>query len=882
MSTYKLLSLKDVSQTQVASSSATIYSTLAVNSIVGTKLDISAAASTYETLSDASNKVYTSAISASQENQLSLSTGLYFGGIITKVDSTHFSISATRGWVIDSVQNGEKPIYAEVNFPSTSSITDTYVSAIGTTYILLTSANTVLQQNSYPTPDQRRNNIFLGWTVHSVPNIIASVVNSPDIMINEMSQTRDMFTAIRYVNQGIYPYANDTNMFINVNTGSLYGLGINWQNNKYSPSKLVYAGATLAQFQYRLQNDTAYSNVSAIDPTNYDVGGVLTAVPGLANTSTNQRIYFAPSGQIRIQPGQQTYSSLANAIAGAINENFVTAPTIATNLQLIGVLSVRKGATNLSSSTDAKFIPVSKFGELTGATGGVATTTLQQAYDNSTLPQITIVSASPFQLKGYDNQSTVLSILNSAGTPVSNLNADGSLNASGGSFTSEISATSIKMSSSLGFTSAVGSYAVIFVNTVSGNDNLGLILNGGGASGDATRNAYISIRGNQKATVGGSVLIAAGIGTEGAVVINTNNTERFRVTSAGVFTLNGNTSITGTLSASSTITGSTLIGNNLTASTLVYSNASKNIVSLANADGFLKNTSGVLSYDSTVLVTSAGDVKYLSLTSGGTVSSNVNVIGNISASGTIYGYTLSSPGDSFTLSNSAGPVLVVASSSVIRPNANGVVDLGTASYYFNNLYANSIKTNGIVLNGTLSASSTITCSTLIGNNLTASTFIYSNASKNIVSLANATGQLTNNGSGTFSYVATLPLTGGTLTGTIIAPQYGQTVQSSALTSGAISFALGSGASCYLTTALTSSANITVSAPAVGSTSYIGFIQGASAQIVTLLMSGVTFKQTGTTTSTSNSLVVANISTVNASYKLTLYWPTATLCYVTVQ
>jgi hypothetical protein len=114
------------------------------------------------------------------------------------------------------------------------------------------------------------------------------------------------------------------------------------------------------------------------------VGGTITAIGGSNNQATNMRVYLFPSGNVRIAYGQTVYSTLTAAEAGIATESFVINPQVTGNGTLIGVLSVTKGCTDLSNTSTANFSPVSKFGEaLAGATGGASTTTLQQAYDNS-------------------------------------------------------------------------------------------------------------------------------------------------------------------------------------------------------------------------------------------------------------------------------------------------------------------------------------------------------------------------------------------------------------------------------------------------------------------------------------------------------------------
>jgi hypothetical protein len=84
---------------------------------------------------------------------------------------------------------------------------------------------------------------------------------------------------------------------------------------------------------------------------------------------------------------------LAAAIESSQSEAFTTFSNFRDNAILIGILSVNKNATNLSDITQARFLLMSKFGETVGAAGGISTTNLQQAYNNSATPEIVTNSA---------------------------------------------------------------------------------------------------------------------------------------------------------------------------------------------------------------------------------------------------------------------------------------------------------------------------------------------------------------------------------------------------------------------------------------------------------------------------------------------------------
>jgi hypothetical protein len=308
------------------------------------------------------------------------------------------------------------------------------------TYILITSASTLYQQTTFPTPQQRREYIFLGKVVHPNRSTITSINQTVDFDVSPMAALRDLWTPLKLINQGIVvSYYSAGTMNIQTSSGTLWGNGIGWTTSQLNPDSISISGTSPTTFQYRsrlgpITGSTGLpaaptGNTTTIDSHHYDLNGSIVAVGG-NNRATNQRIYLFPTGLIRIQYGQFSYSTMANAIAGIDTEIFVEYGNNRDNGILIGILTVREDASDLSSTGDAQFRFVSKFGELFGGTGGISTTTLQQAYDNSTTPEIVINST----LDGVtikngtgnaDNVTNLLEGQNAAGTTTSFIRADG-------------------------------------------------------------------------------------------------------------------------------------------------------------------------------------------------------------------------------------------------------------------------------------------------------------------------------------------------------------------------------------------------------------------------------------------------------------------------
>jgi hypothetical protein len=359
-----------------------------------------------------------------------LSTGVFaFTGLsLTSASGTTFNIAPVQGWIVENTFNYLKPTVQYITYSGASNVPATYVNTATQTYVLLTSGGTILQQTTFPTPQQRRENIYLGKLGHANKTFIINAFNEPDFDVSPLAQLRDMFAPIRLINGGIYPSVNGANLTFNTSAGVLYGLGIGWVTNTLNPDSLSVSGNTPCTFQYRTQTGGTASNTTLINPTIWDNNGVATPISGVK--STNQRIYLVQNGTFRIQYGQTEYNQLSAAIAGIQTETFVTFSNFRDNAILIGILSITSSCTDLSDTTKAQFFLVSKFGETVGAAGGVATTTLQQAYNNSGEPEILINST----LDGVsiqngtgnaDNTTQLLQGKNTAATVTSFIRADG-------------------------------------------------------------------------------------------------------------------------------------------------------------------------------------------------------------------------------------------------------------------------------------------------------------------------------------------------------------------------------------------------------------------------------------------------------------------------
>ena len=472
-------------------------------------------------------------IITTQENNIlaanNSSTGIFeFSGLsISTPSGTTFNVGAVDGWIIDNVTEPANPTIQLIRYPGSTGNTALYVSSATETYILLTSGLTITQQTTFPTPQQRRQNLYLGKFGHGNRQFLINAFNEPDSSLSPVSQLRDMFTSVKLINDGVIASANGANLNINTSAGVLYGLGIGYITNKLNPNSLSIGGQSPATFQYRTSTGGTASNTTLIEPGFYDLNGVRTAITG--TKATNQRIYLLQNGQIRVQYGQIEYNQLAAAVAALQNEVFVTFPNFRDNGILIGILSVLSSASDLNDTSKAQFFSVSKFGELIGAAGGTSTTTLQQAYNNSAEPEIVInATLDGFSIKnGTGNPDATTHLFegqNTAGSVTSFITADGGFSGS------SVSAVTITTASVTANANGLMVNGTASATSFSGNSDTITGTKGTVTTSGSSTTAFINVSGSN--TVGGTGYTDF-IRVTNTAVGATNPTKTIRVNNTG-------------------------------------------------------------------------------------------------------------------------------------------------------------------------------------------------------------------------------------------------------------------------------------------------------------------------------------------------------------
>jgi hypothetical protein len=356
-----------------------------------------------------------------------LSTGLHEGGAlsINGGDNTKFDISLGHGFVVDNATDPDNPTFSDVNWTTFTAVTVTNIATQPVTYISIDSVGAIVQSSTLPDATGRRANIFLGVIVHSDNVTVNAVNNLPTVGYDVNGQLQDLMNSMGFRSEeGNLITPNGANLNIDKRAGIGFKPGANFQTLNTQPHQFIMPLLTAATFRYRNQDSSEGANTTLIDPTTYDNGGTTTTVPS-NNNATLQRVYIFPSNLIRIQRGQEVFANLSEAINASGKESFVVEDNIAENGLFLGSIAVKKTATDLSDTSDAKFIPAAS---ISGAVG--STTTLQQAYDVSTEPEIltdSILGAVTVRRGSAADTDDVFQVENGAGTKNASITGEGNI-----------------------------------------------------------------------------------------------------------------------------------------------------------------------------------------------------------------------------------------------------------------------------------------------------------------------------------------------------------------------------------------------------------------------------------------------------------------------
>lgn len=283
------------------------------------------------------------------------STGVLSGFALTiNADPTKFNLAAGVAGFADYSSNPAQPTRSVLSYAGGTALAVPGLASAATTYVGIDSSGTVIQQVTPFTNTQRRSVAIIGLLVHTNLTIVNAVNTILGPLRAGINQVHDYLEYRGPLSKGLVYSANGANLNINRSAGSIFKFGANFQNSTLDPHVVTFGSGTTISFRYRTRNGEVTSDVTAIDPNQYDLAGTLT--PVASNRYTIQHIVIFQSGLTRIQYGQALYTSLDAAVAAFNVEDY----TVEQNMNDNGVfrcwLIVRGGTTDLTDTARVKFI----------------------------------------------------------------------------------------------------------------------------------------------------------------------------------------------------------------------------------------------------------------------------------------------------------------------------------------------------------------------------------------------------------------------------------------------------------------------------------------------------------------------------------------------
>lgn len=290
---------------------------------------------------------------------VALSTGIMSGGNFTAA-GTSIGVQETVGYVVDYATDSFRPTLTRVHVPAQLVPLSPAALARTLTWWQVDAAGNFLELLDDPTPQQRRANITLGFSI-VFGGVVVFTKAVPLLMAQPANQLADLTDSLGpFILEGARFSPNGPNLSFDLSAGTMFSRGFNHTLVPGNPNIAPIAAQSPAQFRVATSATTVFgAPVTVIDPANYDVGGAVTPVPGGPLVATVQRVFvFAQDNapdQLVAQYGQRVYPSLSAAALNINTEEYVTNPVFVS--ALVGWICVIRTATDLTDQAQATFIP---------------------------------------------------------------------------------------------------------------------------------------------------------------------------------------------------------------------------------------------------------------------------------------------------------------------------------------------------------------------------------------------------------------------------------------------------------------------------------------------------------------------------------------------
>lgn len=286
---------------------------------------------------------------------------------------TQFDIAAGVGYIIDNVTTPLTPTVNKVvinaqtvnvaTFPgSPAPITRTV------NWWLMDANGVITVQGTTPDNVTRRQKLVLGVTGSNIgTGVLFNVQTLPVILNQPENQLYDLMYSLGPFNvSGNQVSANGANLQFNKTVGTEFSASFGAVDTPNNPHIANNPPETPCSFRYATRVSGSQGNlITTIDPTSYDLNGVVTPVPNPTSSTTIQRIWLfgteVATAQLAVQYGQTVYANLSAGLSAVGNANYVVNPDFSGIAVLIARIVIQKNCLSLLDTTTSAIVPAAKF-----------------------------------------------------------------------------------------------------------------------------------------------------------------------------------------------------------------------------------------------------------------------------------------------------------------------------------------------------------------------------------------------------------------------------------------------------------------------------------------------------------------------------------------
>jgi hypothetical protein len=314
-------------------------------------------------------------------------SGILTGGILTIGTGSTISVSAGTGQIYTNTVVSSEIVttVTSVSWNAFTNVSLTYLATKQFSYLYIDQFGALIQSDTVFSDAVFKSSIVIGIVVHLNNSTVNAVINSQNAGYGDSHRLYELYNSFGPIKRaGLTLSSNGANLKINRSSGSALLIGCNYTTDQFEPDIATINSYTDVKFARVRANGTggftfdsnSGSLYTAIDPNNYDDGtGTLASVT--SGYWTIQRFYLFPNITDRLVNyyGVASYATLGDALTALPNENFNESTFTARDTVFLGYVIVKQGVTDLSSSSNAKFIQggLSRSLSSSSASGGGST-----------------------------------------------------------------------------------------------------------------------------------------------------------------------------------------------------------------------------------------------------------------------------------------------------------------------------------------------------------------------------------------------------------------------------------------------------------------------------------------------------------------------------